>query len=77
MDEMKRELDGRRYFGITDRRTGSIIDTERHPYFKDYELMLTMDGKVAMLQYGEVICFADGRLYEARMVEGGSRDGDS
>lgn len=69
--------DRKKFFEVYDKRTGKIADTEWHPYFKDYELMVTDKGKIAMAQFGDLICFADDKLYGAMPVEGGGLDGDA
>lgn len=43
---------------IIDRQTGKLVNTKTDPYFKDYEVMIGLDGKINMLQYGSVICQA-------------------
>lgn len=43
---------------IMDRQTGKLVNTKTDPYFKDYEVMIDLDGKINMLQYGSVICQA-------------------
>ena len=43
---------------IMDRQTGKLVNTKTDPYFKDYEVMIGLDGKINMLQYGSVMCQA-------------------
>lgn len=54
-------------FEVYEKASGKTVETETHPYFKGYELMLTEGGLIAMLEHGSVICFADSKLYGARM----------
>ena len=45
-------------FQIYDKVHDEIVDPETHPYFKDYEVAVTLDGKILLLQYGSVISCA-------------------
>lgn len=55
---------GETTFYIRNKITGKEVDTKTDPYFADYELMVSMNGIISLLQYGAVISFADSKIYE-------------
>lgn len=54
---------------IFDKKEQVYIDVKTHPYFKDYETAITLNGLILMLQYGSVICIADNSRFEVDPIE--------
>lgn len=51
---------------IYDKITEEKIEPEIHPYFKDYGVVIQLDGRILLLNYGEIICSADSERYGIR-----------
>lgn len=54
---------------IFDKKEQKYIDVTTHPYFKDYETAITLNGLILMLQYGSVICVADCSRFQPDPIE--------
>ena len=54
---------------IFDKKEQTYVDGTKHPYFKEYETAITLNGLILMLQYGNVICIADSSRFSADAVE--------
>ena len=54
---------------IFDKKEQTYVDVTKHPYFKEYETAITLNGLILMLQYGNVICIADSSRFSADAVE--------
>lgn len=54
---------------IFDKKEQTCVDVTKHPYFKEYEIAITLNGLILMLQYGNVICIADSSRFSTDAVE--------
>lgn len=54
---------------IYDKKKKSCVDTFTDPYFRDYEIAVTVDGIILLLQDGEVVSSADSNRYQADPIE--------
>lgn len=48
-------------FEIYNTKTNETIDVETDKYFKNYGVLINLDGDILLVQYGKVICCVNER----------------
>lgn len=65
---------------VYDKETNKTVDVKKDSYFKDYGVVIGLDGHMMLTQYGDIVCSVDERYYGVRVVSrnlefGGLKDG--
>lgn len=53
---------------IYDKETNGKVDIKSDIYFKDYGVVIDLDGHMMLTQYGDIVCSVDERYYGVRVV---------
>ena len=53
---------------IYDKETNEAVDVKNDMYFKDYGIVIDLDGHMMLTQYGDIVCSADERYYGVRVI---------
>lgn len=53
---------------VYDKETNKTVDVKMDTYFKDYGVVIGLDGHIMLTQYGDIICSADERYYGIRVI---------
>lgn len=48
-------------FEVYDRETDKTVDVKTDKHFKDYGVLIDLDGHVLLTQYGNIVCGASER----------------
>ncbi|MHC1722512.1 MAG: hypothetical protein AB9836_04820 [Aminipila sp.] len=54
-------------FEIYNKKTNKTVDVETDKCFKDFGIVIELDGHIIMTQHGELVCSADDRIYGVRV----------
>lgn len=53
---------------IYNKETNETVDVKKDKYFKDYGVVIELDGHIMLTQCGDIVCSADERYYGVRIV---------
>lgn len=53
---------------VYDKETNGKVDIKSDRYFKDYGVVIDLDGHMMLTQYGDIVCSVDERYYGVRVV---------
>ena len=53
---------------VYDKETNKTVDVKKDSYFKDYGVVIGLDGHMMLTQYGDIVCSVDERYYGVRVV---------
>lgn len=53
---------------VYNKETNKTVNVETDDYFKDYGVVINLDGHMMLTQYGDIVCSADERYYGIRIA---------
>nr|DAS74699.1 MAG TPA: hypothetical protein [Caudoviricetes sp.] len=56
---------------VYDKASNKTVDVEKDSYFKDYGVVIGLDGHMMLTHYGDIVCRVDDRKYGVRVVSQG------
>lgn len=56
---------------VYEKASNKTVDVKKDSYFKDYGVVIGLDGHMMLTRYGDLVCSADYRKYGVRLASQG------